>query len=175
VNERGVPGKFQVLEASAELWGTEAIAVVRRWRFTPGAKDGKPVAVSCTVDLVRGQKTWTPEILAKVHDQLPVAATPEPSLGTPILPAPPSIAPIMTAPPVRVMYFIDDPQRPHDQICVVLSVIVDANGALSNIQVARSLGYAYTSEAIDAVRARKLVTENPNPGPRYIEVDFAGH
>jgi TonB family protein len=175
VNERGAPAKFQVLDASADLWGNEAIAVVRRWRFTPGTKDGKPVAVPCTVDLVWGQKTWTPEILARVHDQLRVAATPESSLGTPTLPTPPSLMPIMTAPPARAMYFIDDPQRPHDQICVILNVVVGLDGALGNLRVVRSLGYAYDSEAIDAVRARKLITEKPHPGLRYIEVDFVGH
>jgi TonB family protein len=70
VNERGVPAKFRVLAASADLWGNEAITVVRRWRFTPGTKDGRPIAIPWTIDLIWGQKTWNAEILAKVKDQL---------------------------------------------------------------------------------------------------------
>jgi TonB family protein len=158
VNERGVPAKFQVLGASADLWGNEAIAVVRRWRFTPGSKDGRPVAVQCTVDLIWGQKTWTPEILAKVYDQLHAAASSTPGSSTPT---------------IKAVYLIDDPQKPHDEICVVVKVVVDANGAIGNIQVMRTLGYAYNSEAIDAVRAGKLLSEKLAPGPHYIEFDFA--
>jgi TonB family protein len=180
VNERGVPMKFQVLEASADVWGNEAIAVVRRWRFTPGTKDGKPFAVPCTIDLVWGQKTWTPEILAKVHRQLQATATPQPPLDIPTLPPPPPIIPTMAPEPAKpeitAAYFIDDPQRPHNQVCVILSVVVAENGTLSDIRVIRTLGYAYNSEAIDAVRTWKIETEKPSPGPgslRYIEVDFA--
>ena len=176
VNERGVPVKFQGIEASADLWVNEAIAVVRRWRFTPGTKDGKPFAVPCTVDLVWGQKTWTPEILAKVNNQLQVAATPKPA-DIPTLAPPPPLIPTMTPPPakpeVTAAYFIGDPQHPHDQICVILSSVVESNGALSNIRVVRSLGYAYNSQAIDTVRAQYHVIEMPEPGLRYIEVDFA--
>jgi len=84
VEKNGVPTRFRVLSASAELWGDEAIAVLRRWRFTPGAKDGESVAVPCTVDLVWGGKVWTPETLAKLHESMLIAAKPQPKPSAPL-------------------------------------------------------------------------------------------
>jgi TonB family protein len=52
VDETGLPGKFEVPDSSAEVWKEQAIAVVRDWRFKPGMKDWKPIAVRCTLNLV---------------------------------------------------------------------------------------------------------------------------
>jgi TonB family protein len=56
VNERGLPGHFQVTNASEAIWGDEATAVVGQWRFTPGMRNGIAVAVPCTVELVWGER-----------------------------------------------------------------------------------------------------------------------
>ena len=56
VDEHGIPGHFQVPNASEAVWGSEATAVVGQWRFTPGTKNGIAVAVPCTVDLVWGER-----------------------------------------------------------------------------------------------------------------------
>jgi TonB family protein len=56
VDEHGVPVHFQIPNASETVWGSEAAAVVSQWRFTPGMKNGIPVAVSCTVELVWGER-----------------------------------------------------------------------------------------------------------------------
>ena len=70
INERGTPVNFQVLNASAPIWGNEAIAVVRDWQFVPGAKSGAPVSVPCTIDLVWGARNLTPESLRWAVTQL---------------------------------------------------------------------------------------------------------
>ncbi len=56
INERGDPGNFKVVNASADIWGPQAAILVRTWRFFPGMKAGMPAAVPCTVTLV-----WGPE------------------------------------------------------------------------------------------------------------------
>jgi TonB family protein len=56
VDERGVPGHFQVPNASEAIWGDEATAVVGQWRFTAGMRNGIAVAVPCTVELVWGER-----------------------------------------------------------------------------------------------------------------------
>lgn len=45
VDERGVPGRFHVDEASEPVWGKEAIAFLQYWRFSQGLRDGRAVAV----------------------------------------------------------------------------------------------------------------------------------
>lgn len=57
VNEHGTPVNFVVLGASREVWGQEAMGIVRKWRFRPGMKDGVPVSVPCQIDMVWGSRT----------------------------------------------------------------------------------------------------------------------
>lgn len=183
VNERGVPTKFQVLAASDNLWGDEAITVVRRWRFKPGAKDGKPVPVPCALDLVWGQKVWTSESLAKLAGNLatltpaPLQPAPVPVLIPPADPLALATSPAGAPPKIAAAYFIIDWQRPRNQICVILSAAIDKDGIPRNVQVVRSLGYAYDSVAIDAIRSWRLNPTLLNGQPvsmtRLIEVDFA--
>jgi hypothetical protein len=65
VDEHGIPARFNVDRASLELWGPQAIAVVSEWRFTPGMKNGAPVAVPCTLELVWGRRDLEPLTLAR--------------------------------------------------------------------------------------------------------------
>lgn len=52
VDEHGVPVNFRTSNASEPVWGAEATALVSPWRFTPGSKNGIPVTVPCTLDLI---------------------------------------------------------------------------------------------------------------------------
>jgi TonB family protein len=56
VNELGIPTNIQIERSSETVWNDQAIAVARAWRFAPGVKDGRPVSVSCTVDLAWGPR-----------------------------------------------------------------------------------------------------------------------
>ena len=67
VDESGRPANFDVLASSAPVWGPEAVAVASDWRFKPGTKDGKPIAVPCTLDLIWGQKAWSADSLEKMR------------------------------------------------------------------------------------------------------------
>ncbi len=70
VDEHGIPGHFQVRNASEAVWGSEATAVVGQWRFTPGMKNGIAVAVPCTVELVWGARELNGPMLAQVYQVL---------------------------------------------------------------------------------------------------------
>lgn len=69
VDENGLPGNFKVPDASVEVWKEQAIALVRDWRFTPGVKDGKPIVVRCTLNLVWGDRNLSASQLAKARPE----------------------------------------------------------------------------------------------------------
>jgi TonB family protein len=63
VDEAGHPILIHVQEATNLEWGEEAASIVRHWQFSPARKDGIPVRVPCTVDLVWGEKQFTADSL----------------------------------------------------------------------------------------------------------------
>ena len=87
IDQSGVPLNFQARDVSADAWKNQAIALVRAWRFRPGTKDGKPISVRCTLDLVWGKRNLSGEELARVvYRSGQEAPTPAPSQFAP--PAP---------------------------------------------------------------------------------------
>jgi hypothetical protein len=42
-------------KSSDEKWERKMLAAVKDWRFDPGLKDGKAIAVPCTVNVVMGR------------------------------------------------------------------------------------------------------------------------
>jgi TonB family protein len=73
VDENGIPRKFEAPDASVDLWKNQAIALVSQWRFTPGMKDGKPISVRCTLDLVWGQRNLSAAQLGRARPAEPEA------------------------------------------------------------------------------------------------------
>jgi TonB family protein len=59
VDEAGHPILIRVQEASEPIWGGEATSFVRDWQFSPARKNGIPVHVPCSIDLVWGEKQFT--------------------------------------------------------------------------------------------------------------------
>ena len=59
VDESGVPVHFRVEHASEAIWGIEAMAVVQKWRFKPGERNGMPVSVPTTIDMIWGERNLT--------------------------------------------------------------------------------------------------------------------
>ncbi len=51
VDEYGIPTELQVVQSLDPGLDTEAIQAVKQWRFKPGMKDGKPVAVQATIEV----------------------------------------------------------------------------------------------------------------------------
>lgn len=58
VDETGHPVGIRVQEATGPVWGDQAISFVRRWQFSPANKNGRPVSIPCTLDLVWGEKEF---------------------------------------------------------------------------------------------------------------------
>ncbi len=71
VDEHGLPVNFvQVPNSSEPIWGSEATALVGQWRFTPGMRNGIAVPVSCTVELVWGERDLDFSKLAQVYQAM---------------------------------------------------------------------------------------------------------
>jgi TonB family protein len=70
VDEHGVPSHFKIPNASEAIWGSEAMALVGQWRFTPGMRNGLAVPVPCTVELVWGARELSASSLADVRASL---------------------------------------------------------------------------------------------------------
>lgn len=70
VDEHGMPVNFTVVSSSEPVWGSEATALVGRWRFTPAMKNGIAVSVPSTVELVWGEKELTSALERQLYDML---------------------------------------------------------------------------------------------------------
>lgn len=57
VDSAGRPVRFSIQKANPP-WGKEAISFVSAWRFSPGNKNGVPVEVPCSIDLVWGDRQF---------------------------------------------------------------------------------------------------------------------
>jgi TonB family protein len=160
VEEHGYPVGFQVVKASDPIWEDEAIAVVHGWRFTPGTKDGIPVSVPCTLDLVWGQKTLTSATLAKMREggdpPLPqVASQPPPDQKDQVETSTPAKSPRLEL--IEISLRADSPtptpadgsQNPERLMRMLVSV--GENGAPQDIQVVESLGKDLDDQAVAAV------------------------
>src|ERR1019366_2627760 len=76
VDEHGSPVHFEVQRASYEVWGGEAIDLVRQWRFQPGTKNGLSVTVPVTLELAWGRKELSASALENLKLALSVSETP---------------------------------------------------------------------------------------------------
>lgn len=71
VNGQGRPANVRVRRASDSMWGSQAIAVIGEWRFKPGAKDGRPIPVPCSIDLMWGPRNITSAVVERFRGVYP--------------------------------------------------------------------------------------------------------
>jgi TonB family protein len=55
VDESGKPVNLHADKSSDQKWERKMLAAVKDWRFDPGVKDGKAIAVPCTVSVAMGR------------------------------------------------------------------------------------------------------------------------
>ena len=88
VDKNGFPANFEVPNVSADVWKNQAIALVRQWRFTPGMKDGKPIPVRCTLNLVWGDRNLSLAQLAAARPAETPRQQARPPVSNPSFPPP---------------------------------------------------------------------------------------
>jgi TonB family protein len=160
VDERGYPIRFRIQRASAEMWGGEAIALLREWRFTPGEKNGVPISVPCTLDLVWGERNLTRSALARLFS------------GTESQPPRPDAGGDMP----KVIYKLDPSYSNAARDAklegtVVVSLVVGEDGTPKDARVVKPLGLGLDEKAIEAVRGWRFSTTLLNGRPAAVAVN----
>ncbi|HEX5230253.1 MAG TPA: TonB family protein [Bryobacteraceae bacterium] len=54
VNEKGEPVNITITGTSEAKWGGDTADALKKWKFIPGAQNGRPVTVACTMEFNRG-------------------------------------------------------------------------------------------------------------------------
>jgi TonB family protein len=160
IDERGVPGAFEVSEASADVWGGEAIRVLRQWRFNPAMKDGHAIKASATFTLAWGQRELMASLEAR---QLFVSKA---GVGQRLTPPGEMPPPVITeiAPDAAVVS------------AIVVSFVIDESGIPKDIHVTQPKDDWLDKAAVAAVsklRLYPLVVRGPKQDvPMTVRVDF---
>jgi TonB family protein len=164
IDERGVPIHFQVRNSSADVWGPEAIRVVRAWRFQPEVKEGKPVSTPAAFTLEWGPRT----LLASAEAAMPYVGRPSADRGMSVT-HPPVV--VQTPPEYPLEAVIDQVQG-----TVVLALVVDEEGRARDLRVVESLGHGLDEAAVTAVAGWKfrpvLLNGRAEAVPATVRVDF---
>lgn len=164
IDERGTPVRFDVRNASLELWGNEAIALVREWQFRPGMKNGIPVAVPATVELAWGPRDLSPAAIANLRAPNPQTSAQQSDLGRPV---------VLSSVPAE---YPEEARKAGVRGTVVVSCTVDKVGLPTDLHIAKSLDSNLDQKAIDAVARYRfqptLVNGEAVAVPTSVEVTF---
>jgi TonB family protein len=172
INESGLPENFQVLGASHEVWGPEAVGLLQNWRFHPGMKAGAPVSVPCTLSLVWGPQGSTSRAIESQIDQF----YPTQPQGVPFLDA----AIVSKTEPE----YTERARQAGIEGSLIMTLIVDREGTPANVTVRNSplaslgegAGAGLVQNALSAVREWRFEPpkiQNGETGVRLmVRVDF---
>jgi TonB family protein len=159
VDEQGTPVHFQVKRASLALWGEEAIAVVRAWRFQPAMKNGIPVSVPCTLDLGWGATTLSSSALTWLRSA-------------------------MNQPPQQHLYRVEirgtGSEYPEAALnaglegTVTVYVLVEEDGTRKDVRALTSLGLGLDEKAVEIASTFNHFAPI-TPGPVIVDVIFRLH
>lgn len=147
IDERGVPVHFEILSASEEIWGREAIAVLTGWRFEPAVHSDKPIPVAATFELAWGPRELNPNRIAGLRAAL---ESPPVASNAPVLPAKPGVPAIEILRQVQPEYS----QEALDAKLeggVTVSLVTQADGTPGNLHVIQGLGKGLDEKALDAL------------------------
>ena len=164
VDERGVPTHIQAERSSEDVWIDQAMTVLRGWRFTPGMKDGKPIAVSCTFDFAWGPRSLGATEIAKLRSALHPPQAPATFLGHPEL------------------IYSPDPPYPEQARnagvdgTLTAMVTIGEDGSPQDVRVVRGLGSAIDESVTNALRQWRfhppLMNGQPAIAGVLVEVNF---
>ncbi len=146
IDEHGVPGSFRAEHVSENMWGPEAILLLRDWRFKPGIKEGKAIAVPAKFQVAWGPLDLSPERIVRIREALdglemlksPVAGrTPEAPKNTALLSE------------IQASYTQEALDAKLEGVVVVSFDLVD--GVPVNLHVDEGLGKGLDEKALEAV------------------------
>jgi len=153
VDEQGAVGRFKIVNASENVWGQEAIVLVSQWRFKPGAKDNKPVAVPATLELAWGPRELDPERISRLRVALdftgwaPVKPEARQATFSPPIPSPPGIEILNQVQPT----YSQEARDAHLEGAVLVSLVTQENGKPTNLRIVEGLGKGLDESALEAV------------------------
>jgi hypothetical protein len=180
VDENGLPRNLDAPDVSLGVWKEQAIAVVRDWRFTPGMKDGKPIAVPCTLNLVWGDRNLSASQLGKAHfEEMPLPLPPTPPYQFPRTPGVPRVT-LASSEAARSLMQSVAPEYPPGAWqaglggMVLFSVLIGIDGHVQQA-VAVNRTSRYVPEAAQAVMkwTYRPVMLNGNPAEAVTVVQIA--
>jgi TonB family protein len=146
------------------VWIDQAITVLRGWRFTPGMKDGKPVAVSCKFDFAWGPRNLGPREIARIVKELQEPQPPTTFLGH----AEPVYSPDPPYPAEARNSGIDG--------ALTALLTIGEDGLVGDVRVMKGLGEAIDGSVMNTLRQWRFVPQLVNGEPAtlglVVEVDF---
>jgi TonB family protein len=157
------------------VWQEEAIALVRDWEFKPGIKNGVPVPVPCTLDLIWGPRELTAKMLERRSSGTEMS--PPTAGGSITLDGSNGFGPtLLDAPPPE---YTDEARRAELEGAVAVSLVVGENGKARDLHVVRPLGLGLDEKAIEAVSrwrfAPAVLNGHGMAVPATVEVTFRLH
>ena len=169
IDDHGRPGRFEVVKASYDVWGYEAANLVAGWQFAPGIKDGRPVPVRCTVDLVWGAETLSTATIAQQLDTLHPPPVPAAVTGIPLPIVVRQVEPVYT----------EQARAAGLEGVVRIALQVGEDGTPGNLRVVQPeqpLGLGLDEQALQAISQWRfqptLVNGVPTIFPEVIKVTF---
>jgi len=156
VDAKGMPRDITVKQSLGRGLDEKAIEAVRGWRFTPGMKDGVPVAVQINVAVsfhIAAANSKTEETADKIY-----------------------VAGHGVTPP-RAIYspdpeFSEEARHAGHRGTCVLWLIVDNKGTPRDIMVKRSLGMGLDEKAVETVRQWKFKPAMKDGVPVAVQVSI---
>lgn len=172
VDEHGAPMNVQVQNMSDAAWGGEAIDLVQYWQFKAGSKDGHPIPVPCTLNLVWGEGNLTTQSVANLNAAMnPQLSVPGPNAPSRNIPKTPPIVAYKTDPS-----YSDEAAHARIQGTVAVALTVGEDGIPRDLHVVRSLGFGLDEKAMEALKQWRFqparVNGQPAAVPATIEVNF---
>jgi TonB family protein len=174
IDQSGSPKNFQVVNASLDVWGPEAVRVVQSWRFHPGMKAGAPVSVPCTLTLVWGPEDFNSKAIA---NQVAFLHPPPPAPSPRGEPLPASAIVSRTEPE-----YTDEARQAGVEGTLVIQLSVDEQGNLTGVRMAdtplvsQGAGAGLAESAMKAVKQwrfkPRLLNGQPTSQHLMVQVDF---
>lgn len=153
IDERGVPGRFHIENASEGMWGLEAIDLLSEWRFKPGTKEGVFVSVPARFELAWGPRELNPARIARLRAALnpDLDLDPAPLIG-PSDPKPIAVREI----PIEIVRRVQPSysQEALDaklQGAVLVSLTTQPDGSPADLRVVEGLGKGLDEKAMEAL------------------------